>query len=218
MASGVVVSLNIGKPKELPYKQKVVQSGIFKTPQEGPVFLAKENFDGDGQADLVHHGGEDKAVCVYVSDHFPEWGKKFNRTFEPGAFGENITLAGLTEADIHIGDVFQMGDAVVQVSQPRQPCFKIAARYGLDSFPADIMETGWSGFYMRVLKEGYVRKRDRLILLEKGEKQLSILHVNKVRYHDKTNVAAIEEILSVEALAEAWRKPFRKLLLQEGNG
>ncbi|GER66552.1 MOSC domain-containing protein [Weizmannia acidilactici] len=215
MAKGVVVSVNVGKPQPLPYKKKVVQSGIFKAPQDGPVFLAKINFEGDEQADIVHHGGEDKAVCVYIADHFPVWEKKFNRTFEPGAFGENITLSGLTEADIHIGDVFQMGEAVVQVSQPREPCYKIAARYELDRFPADIIETGYTGFYMRVLKEGFVQKNDRFILLEKGEKQLSILYLNQIRYHDKTNYAAMAEILSVEALAEAWRKPFRKLLYQQ---
>jgi len=218
MADGVVVSVNTGKPKALAYKQKVVQSGIFKIPQEGPVYLAKENFEGDKQADLVHHGGADKAVCVYVGDHFPVWGEKFNRTFEPGAFGENITLSGCSEADIHIGDVFRMGEAIVQVSQPREPCYKIAAKHGLDSFPADIVETGWSGFYMRVLEEGFVRKNDSFILLEKGEKQLSVLHINKIRYHDRTNFDAIEEILSVKALAGDWQKAFRKLWMKKGNG
>nr|WP_235801173.1 MOSC domain-containing protein [Heyndrickxia coagulans] len=145
-------------------------------------------------------------------------GEKFNRTFEPGAFGENITLSGCSEADIHIGDVFQMGEAIVQVSQPREPCYKIAAKHGLDSFPADIVETGWSGFYMRVLEEGFVRKNDSFILLEKGEKQLSILHINKIRYHDRTNFDAIEEILSVKALAGDWQKAFRKLWMKKGNG
>lgn len=106
----------------------------------------------------------------------------------------------------------------MQVSQPREPCYKIAAKHGLDSFPADIVETGWSGFYMRVLEEGFVRKNDSFILLEKGEKQLSILHINNIRYHDRTNFDAIEEILSVKVLASDWQKPFRKLWLKKGNG
>ncbi len=130
-----IVSLNVGKPKVMNNNGKEVLSGIYKTPVDKLLYLSKLNFEGDQQADLVHHGGVDKAICVYPFEHYSYWEKDLNLTLNYGAFGENLTVKGMTEDRVHIGDIFQLGSAIVQVSQPRQPCFKLAKRYNIKDLP-----------------------------------------------------------------------------------
>ncbi|HET7657729.1 MAG TPA: MOSC domain-containing protein, partial [Bacillales bacterium] len=157
-----VMSIHVGRPKVVAFENQEIWTAIYKHPIEGPAFLSKTQLDGDAQADLKNHGGANKALCVYANDHYDEWGKMMGRTLGPGAFGENITVSGLTEDKVHIGDVFQFGEAVVQVSQPRQPCFKLANKMGMPEIIKHIQERGWSGYYLRVLKEGWISKNDRM--------------------------------------------------------
>lgn len=207
-----IVSLNIGRPVKLGYRGKELFTGIFKSQVKGSIFLGITNFEGDGQADLVHHGGEDKAVCVYSYEHYPYWEENLNRQLTFGAFGENLTVKGMLETDIHIGDTFKLGEAIVQVSQPRQPCYKVARRYNISDLPLKIQDTGFTGFYLRVLQEGQVDKNSNIELINLDPNKITINFANKIMHHDKNNFDAIREILTVNALSKSWRKTFTKRL------
>lgn len=205
-----MLSLNIGLPAQMPFKGKEVSTGIFKKTVQGPLFLSRLNFEGDGQADTVHHGGADKAVCVYPYEHYAYWERELYIKLEPGAFGENVTLDGLREDDVHIGDIFSLGEAVVQISQPRQPCFKLALRYGIPEMPVKVQETGYTGFYFRVLKEGKVERLDKLTRTQRHPHGISISEANRLMHVDKNDLDGARAMLQVEELSESWRKTLIK--------
>ncbi|MCY8535177.1 MOSC domain-containing protein [Bacillus vallismortis] len=205
-----VLSLNLGKPQTLEYDGRKIETGIMKQPAASAVMLYRENFEGDGQADLMNHGGLDKAVCVYPAEHYPFWEDFLSRPLPSAAFGENLTVMGLTEENICIGDVFQLDEAVVQVSQPRQPCVKLAKKFGVKEMVLKVQQTGYTGFYFRVLEEGRVAPGAKLELLSRGEKDISVQFANRIKYHDVNNLAAIERILSEDTLSESWRASFLK--------
>jgi MOSC domain-containing protein YiiM len=207
-----VISINVGKPATFTLQDKEIATGIFKQPVDQPLFLSTTNFEGDGQADLVHHGGVDKAVCVYPADYYPYWTELLKRPLACGAFGENVTVKGLREETVCIGDVFQLGEAVVQVSQPRQPCYKLARRYDVTDLPLQFQHTGYTGFYFRVLREGYVPPRTTLTLLDRHSAGVTIAYANRIMHHDKEDRAGIERILQVAELSANWQKTFRKRL------
>lgn len=212
MSSYEIVSINTGKPQPLQYQKKEISSGIFKRPVDKALFLSRLNFDGDGQADLKHHGGKDKAVCVYPYEHYSFWEKELNTNFELGAFGENLTSRGLLETEVCIGDIFELGEAVVQVSQPRQPCYKLAARYGYPEMPLRVEETGYTGFYFRVLKEGMVSPGGSLKLVSRHSKAVTLAFANQMMHREKENGDGMRRILDVEELSESWRSTFLKRL------
>ncbi|AIY73234.1 MOSC domain-containing protein [Bacillus anthracis] len=205
-----LLSLNIGLPKEVTYGGKVIHTGINKKQVKEPVYLSFVKFNGDGQADLVHHGGVDKAVCVYTGDHYPYWEKELNQDLVYGAFGENITVSGMREEDVCIGDMFELGQAIVQVTQPRQPCFKLAKKYNIPKLPLYFQETGYTGFYFRVLKEGWVSSVDTLKRLQSDPKGVSVAFANRIMHKEKQNVEGVKRILEVNALSSSWRKSFEK--------
>ncbi len=142
--------------------------------------------------DLVHHGGAEKAVCVYPYEHYLFWEKELQRKLEYGAFGENLTIKGLLEDDVHIGDIFQLGEAVVQVSQPRQPCYKLTVRYGMPDMILKVQDTGFTGFYFRVLKEGFVCKDRGLKRISRHPKGITISYANRIKHHEKNNIEGIK--------------------------
>ncbi|HEF1903983.1 MOSC domain-containing protein [Bacillus thuringiensis] len=210
-----LLSLNIGLPKEVIYGGKVIHTGINKKQVKEPVYLSFVRFNGDGQADLVHHGGVDKAVCVYTGDHYPYWEKELNQDLVYGAFGENITVSGMREEDVCIGDTFELGEAIVQVTQPRQPCFKLAKKYNIPKLPLYFQETGYTGFYFRVLKEGWVSSVDTLKSLQSDPKGVSIAFANRIMHKEKQNIEGVKRILEVNALSSSWRKSFEKRISGE---
>ncbi|MDF9512534.1 MOSC domain-containing protein [Bacillus paranthracis] len=210
-----LLSLNIGLPKEVTYGGKVIHTGINKKQVKEPVYLSFVKFNGDGQADLVHHGGVDKAVCVYTGDHYPYWEKELNQDLVYGAFGENITVSDMREEDVCTGDTFQIGEAVVQVTQPRQPCFKLAKKYNIPKLPLYFQETGYTGFYFRVLKEGWVSSVDTLKRLQSDPKGVSVAFANRIMHKEKQNIEGIKRILEVNALSSSWRKSFEKRISGE---
>ncbi|MDA2189311.1 MOSC domain-containing protein [Bacillus cereus] len=210
-----LLSLNIGLPKEVTYGGKVIHTGINKKQVKEPVYLSFVKFNGDGQADLVHHGGVDKAVCVYTGDHYPYWKKELNQDFVYGAFGENITVCGMREEDVCIGDTFELGQAIVQVTQPRQPCFKLAKKYNIPKLPLYFQETGYTGFYFRVLKEGWVSSVDTLKKLQSDPKGVSVAFANRIMHKEKQNIEGVKRILEVNALSNSWRKSFEKRISGE---
>ncbi|GAB6439862.1 MOSC domain-containing protein [Bacillus luti] len=210
-----VLSLNIGLPKEVMYGGKLIQTGINKVETKEPIYLSFLKFKGDGQADLVHHGGVDKAVCVYSGDHYGYWEKELNQDLVYGAFGENITVSGLREEDVCIGDTFKLGEAIVQVTQPRQPCFKLAKKYNVPKLPLYFQEIGYTGFYFRVLKEGWVSHVDTLKWLDSDPKGVTVAFANHIMHKEKRNVEGLNRILEVEALSTSWRKTFEKRMRGE---
>ncbi|MBU9711417.1 MOSC domain-containing protein [Evansella tamaricis] len=204
-----IIAVNVGKPQLLENFGQTITSAINKETVEGDVFLSRYNLDGDEQADKKHHGGEDKAICVYPFDHYPFWEEELGIKLTPGAFGENLTVKGLVENAVCLGDVFKWGEAVVQVSQPRMPCHKVAKRFGIAELPQRIIETGFTGFYMRVLKEGMVSSTEPLQFIKRFS-EIPISFVNSVFYQDQYNEKAVMEILEVEELAFSWRKMLEK--------
>lgn len=204
-----IQSIFVGKPQNFISKQgKEIYTAFHKSPVKENIFLGKLNFEGDLQADLKHHGGPDKAVCVYPLDHYSYWEDVYGRNFSLGAFGENITVEHLTEIEVSIGDIYSIGEAVVQVVQPRQPCYKIAASHGLRDIPDKIVKTGFSGYYLRVLEEGTVSANDSFILKEKGS--VTVADVNRLLYHEKNDQQLLQLVLDEPALAEGLRKSLTK--------
>ncbi|AGK54142.1 hypothetical protein B1NLA3E_11960 [Bacillus sp. 1NLA3E] len=204
----MIKSINIGKPVSLEFKTRGISSGINKKPVEKPLFLSTLNFSGDEQADLVHHGGKDKAICVYPYEHYVHWEKELKRPLSYGAFGENLTTVGLLEDDICIGDIFKFGEAIVQISQPRQPCYKLSLKYGVEDLPIKIQQTGYTGFYCRVLKEGTVSKELGLTLMHRHPKGITVSYANLIMHHEKGNIEGLNKMLDIDELSESWRATF----------
>ncbi|MEK8127764.1 MOSC domain-containing protein [Paenibacillus filicis] len=207
-----IVSVNIGQPQPLAYQKKFVPSGIDKKPVTGSIQLSFFNLDGDGQADLVHHGGKDKALCAYPLEHYSYWESTLGKTFTCGDFGENMTISGLPETDIHIGDIFQWGEAIIQLSQPRQPCFKLSAKHGEPQLPKLVEETGYTGYYFRVLREGIVSADAPLQLLELHPQAITVEYANRIMHHEKQNAAAMLRLLELPELSDSWQATLRKRL------
>ncbi len=207
-----ILSINTGMPQDMMYHEKVISSGINKQPTDKPLYLTNLNLEGDGQADLKHHGGKEKAVCVYPFEHYRYWEKQLQRSLVYGAFGENLTIQGLLESDVCIGDIFKLGEAVVQISQPRQPCFKLSAKYGLPEMPMMMQESGYTGFYFRVLEEGAVSRSKGLYRRFPHPKGITVAYANQIMHHDKHNMEAVQRILEVEELSVNWRATFLKRL------
>ncbi|MGH3145813.1 MAG: MOSC domain-containing protein, partial [Rubrobacter sp.] len=191
-----VVSLNVGMPQEQRYGQEVVHTGGAKVPVQSAM-LRTLGFDGDGQADRVNHGGADKAVCVYPFDHYAHWEKELGRGMEPGSFSENLTVSGAVETGVCIGDVFGVGGAVLQVSQPRTPCGKLAGKNGQRLLTRWVGGTGFTGFYTRVLSEGLVSADDAFELVEGHHGRISVADVNDVIFGRSIDVALIEDLANL---------------------
>ncbi|NMO94519.1 MOSC domain-containing protein [Paenibacillus lemnae] len=211
-----IQSLNVGRPVTVQYRGKPLLTGIYKQPVKGPLYLSKEQFEGDGQADLVHHGGPDKAVCVYPFEHYSYWESELGKVMDPASFGENFTVTGMLEDEVCIGDTFRVGEAVVQVSQPRYPCFKLSQKHGVADLPARVLSTGCSGFYFRVLEEGYVSSGDDVVQLETHPDRVTVREV-LAELADRTGrEAVIRRLAGVDALAEGIREQLlRRLDSQE---
>jgi MOSC domain-containing protein YiiM len=210
-----LLSVNVGQPREIPSPDGLVWTGIYKEPVQGRVMLRRLNLEGDGQADLQHHGGVYQAVYAYPYENYSHWARALGRddlTF--GQFGENLTVEGLTEDTAHIGDVFRIGGAVVQVTQPRIPCYKLGLRMGSAEFPKQFLESGRVGFYLRVVEEGDVGSGDAIERLKTDPEQLTVREVIRIAFFDRDNAALIEKAIRVQALSPEWRQRFAKQLDQ----
>lgn len=207
-----LLSLNIGTPKTENFCGREVITGLCKLPVRERLALTKTGFAGDGVQDKKHHGGTDKAVCVYSAEHYPHWERVLGEKLPPAAFGENLTVAGLSEKEIHLGDCFRLGTALLQVSQPRQPCKTLAARYGRNDFVKLMVDAGYTGFYFRVIEEGEAGPDDRLEIVTKAPLEVSIALANRIYHHDRKNRGGIEKVLAVPALSASWRDSFQELL------
>jgi MOSC domain-containing protein YiiM len=188
-------------------------SGIYKHSVDQPIALHAEGVHGDEVADLVHHGGPDKAVCVYSLAHYPHWEQVLGRKMAYGAFGENFTVGGLLEEDVCIGDTFRAGSALVQISQPRIPCWKLAMKWGLESLPRLAATSGKTGFYFRVLEPGTAQAGDRLIRVKRHPAGVTVAEANRVMHRDKQDLAGIRSLLDLrDVLAASWIEMLTKRL------
>jgi MOSC domain-containing protein YiiM len=188
------------------------ESGIHKRAVEGPIFVGKTNLAGDGQADLKNHGGEDKAICVYAHEHYAHWQQEFGLETVPyGAFGENFTTGGLLESEICIGDTLAVGEqVVVQISQPRQPCWKLARRWQVADMVEQVQQMGYTGWYFRVLQEGSVQPGETVRLLERPYPHLTVAEANRVMHHDKEDWEAIATLMHCPLLSASWQNSLRR--------
>ena len=206
-------SLNVGLPAYFTSAEPWT-SGIYKSPVLGRISLSTVNLAGDGQADLKVHGGPDKSVCVYSADHYPFWRHELGvPECGPGWFGENFSVEGQGEKDVAVGDTYRVGTAIVQISQPRAPCWKLGRRWHRPDMPKLVVQSGRTGWYLRVLETGDVERGDALALVERPFPHLTIDAVNAVAYSrgGTTDIDAARELANCSALAEAWRGGFRKL-------
>ncbi len=211
MTEMTIESLNIKLPLDETFYGKTITTGICKQPVTGEIFLGKLGFEGDGVADHKHHGGHDKAVCVYSLDHYPYWEQALEMKMPVAAFGENFSVSNLDEDEVCIGDIFKVGSAIVQISQPRQPCRTLAARYGRSDLVKMVVESGYTGFYFKVLREGMVKKVDKLVLMESDPESITVSFANHIYHHDRMNREGVEKVLAVTALSYSWTESFLEL-------
>jgi MOSC domain-containing protein YiiM len=195
------------------YQGATINTGIFKKPVTGPVQLRTLNLDGDRQADLTVHGGPYKAVYAYPSEHYPEWRRELPGIDLPwGVFGENFTTSGMFEKDLHIGDRFQIGSAVVMVRQPRMPCYKLAARFQRDDILERFLLSGRSGVYLSVEQEGTVAAGDAIELLRREPDGITISEMNRLFVREKYRQDLLRKAVDTAALPESWREYFSERL------
>ena len=211
-----VVSLNLGLPRSQRYGREVVRTGGAKRPVPN-ASLRSLGFVDDGQADLTNHGGVDKAVCVYPFDHYAHWEKVFGHGLEPGAFSENLTVSGAVETGVCIGEVFRVGGALLQVSQPRTPCGKLAGKNGQRLLTKWVGQTGYTGFYMRVLAEGLVNEGDAFGLVEAHPDRISIADVNDIVFGRSADDELIARLANLPEFGGDGRALFTKRLERLGR-
>ncbi len=208
-----VVSVNVGQPRRVRWKGRDVTTGIFKTPVDGHVALRRLNLDGDRQADLSVHGGAAKAVYAYPAEHYPFWQEQFGQELPFGAFGENLTVAGVPlEAEVAFGDRFRIGTAELVVTQPRVPCYKLGLRFGRDDMPERFLASGRYGYYLAVEVEGDVAAGDGVELRARDGARIPVSEVMRVYARDRRDVATIQQLVALDALPEDWRGYFAKRL------
>jgi MOSC domain-containing protein YiiM len=208
-----IASLNIGLPQEYVWNSKLVRTSIFKQPVTEPVQVYQEHLAGDGQADLRVHGGPDKAVYAYPHEHYGFWHEYLPaEKLVPGAFGENLTTVGLLENEVHIGDLYQMGTAVLMAFQPRQPCFKLGIRLQDDSMVQRFERARRSGIYFRVQQEGVVQAGDVITLVQRSAYNVTIQDIVDNGAAEAADPHKIQEILDMPYLTASWRKRFTLML------
>ena len=205
-----ILSLQIGLPQRVVAGGKERFTAFGKQPVTGPVRLTRTGLVGDGVGDPKVHGGLDKAVCCYPSEHYPAWERELGVALGPAAFGENFTTAGLTEETVHVGDRFQVGSALVEVSQPRQPCSTLAAMRDRKGFVKEVQESGRTGFYLRVLHEGDVSPGDTIAVAAADPAAISIAEANRIHRDRRHDPDGVRRLLAVPALSVAWRDELEK--------
>ena len=205
------VSVNVGRPREVTWKGTQVSTGIFKSPVEGRIELKRLNLRGDQQADLTVHGGPFKAVYAYPSEHYPYWRQQLPQAdLAWGAFGENLTTEGLFEDSLHIGDKLRIGTALLMITQPRVPCYKITIRFDRDDMIKRFIKSNTSGFYFSVIEEGQLAAGDKIELVHRDPAAVSVADINHLYYHTDRSPDLLHRAIDLEALPDSWRDYLRQ--------
>lgn len=212
-----IKNFSIGLPEKMKYGENEEVITAIRKKKVEEAFLTKDGFSGDGVADLKHHGGPDRAVCFYPYEHYALWGSEFLVQFPLPTFGENLTLTNMEEKDVCIGDIYQIGDAVIQITQGRIPCSTISKRTNNPHLLKMMVQTGFTGYLARVLKEGTVRKDSTISLEERNPNQVSILEANEIYFKRPRDIEGINKILAVEELADEWKEMLDERLTRLGH-
>ncbi len=208
-----ILSISVGRPREVESRGKRVLTSIFKEPVAGGVWARTLNLDGDEQSDLSVHGGPDKAVYVYPSEHYAYWRAQLPGIELPwGAFGENLTSEGLSETAVHIGDLVSIGAAEFVVTQPRLPCFKLGIRFGRLDMVRRFQQSGRTGFYLAVRREGVIAAGDEVRLVPGEQHGVSVADIVRLYTSHDGEQALLRRAVALAALPESWRDHFRPLL------
>lgn len=207
-----IISVNVSLPKEVTLGSETRRSGIFKEPVGGKVGVGRLKLEGDGQGNLSVHGGVDKAVYAYPHEHYTYWHQDIGTRFPAGQFGENLTTEGLNEDTISIGDTYRFGTALLQVSEPREPCSTLAFKMQDLTFPKRFLRSRRVGFYLRVLETGQVEAGDAIELVDKGPPEVSIHRLVGLAYFKSGDLATASAAAQLEALPLTWRQEIQKQL------
>ena len=218
-AVGTLLSVNVGMPKDVLWQGRTVHTGVYKQSVPDRRHVRRLNIDGDGQGDVAGHGGEQRAVFVYQADSYRYWQEQLGRSdFVPGQFGENFTVDGLPDDGVCIGDRYRIGTAVFEVTQPRVTCYRVGIRMNDARIPALLVSHRRPGFYFRVLEEGDVQAGDRIMVISRGEQQMTVAEVDALLYLPGHARQALRRVLQIPALSPGWRASFQALLDQPGHG
>ncbi|TML06752.1 MAG: MOSC domain-containing protein, partial [Actinobacteria bacterium] len=216
--TGRLLSVNVGVPREVQWEGKIVRTAIWKEPVDGPRMVRRINIDGDDQADRLAHGGEHRAVFVYQVDSYRYWEQELGRDdFTHGQFGENFTVEGLADDEVCVGDLYRIGGALFEVTQPRVTCYRVGIRMDDPAMPTLLVAHHRPGFYFRVLEEGEVQAGDEIVRVAEGPERLTIAQVDALLYLPGKSRELLERALRVPALSEGWRGSFRELLAKAGH-
>ncbi|HEY6746902.1 MAG TPA: MOSC and FAD-binding oxidoreductase domain-containing protein [Mycobacteriales bacterium] len=209
---GRLVSVNVGKPRDVAWRGRTVHTGVWKQPVSGPVMVRRLNLDGDGQGDLAGHGGEMRAVLAYQLDSYRHWQRSLGRDdLVHGCFGENLTVEGLPDDEVCIGDRYRIGDAVLEVSQPRVTCYRVGIRLEEPRMAALLVADHRPGFYLRVLTEGLVRAGDEIVQVAAGPERMTVAEIDALLYLPGHTRPQLDRALRIPALSPGWQASFRAL-------
>ena len=214
-----VLSVNVGLPRDIEWNGRTVHSGIWKDPVPGRCRVGRLNLDGDGQGDPAGHGGEQRAVFVYQIDSYRYWEQQLKRTdFVHGQFGENFTIEGLPDDAVCIGDRYQIGSALFEVTQPRVTCYRVGIRMNEPRMPALLTSSGRPGFYFRVLREGEVGAGDDIVKVGEAKERMTVAEINALLYSPNHAHDRLQRALRIEALSPGWRSSFEALVQSQRTG
>jgi len=206
-----ILSIQVGKPKTVGVAgaanpmDREWTTAFYKEPVRGPVYAGELGLDGDGQGDMSVHGGPDKAINIYPQDHHAYWLSNLGIEMPHGAFGENFTTQGMTEEDVCIGDIFRAGPVLLQITQPREPCWKLARRWRVKDLALRVQMTGKTGWYFRVLEEGIIEAPVELEFVKRLYPHWTITEANQIMHHRKENWKAAQELSECPELAQTWQ-------------
>ncbi len=214
-----IVSINVGRPQIIVRRDRRLSSAIGRRPVDGPINLTADGLAGDRVSDQSVHGGPDKAVCCYPAEHYDYWRNELGLDMPLPSFGENLTISGLPECEACIGDSFRAGDAVLQISQPRQPCAKLAMFIGRPDMPRLVTAKGYSGYYVRVLRPGRIAPGDELRLSDRPHPDFTVARTNRLRLEPTSDPDGAAALSSIAELSQSWRDHFAERLDKiGGNG
>jgi MOSC domain-containing protein YiiM len=212
-----LASVNVGLPRRVEWRGRSVTTGIFKSPAAGRVRLGNLNLDGDRQADLSVHGGPDKAVYAYPGEHYEYWRRELpDIELAPGSFGENLTTDGLRETETRVGDQLRIGSAMVRVTGPRIPCYKLGVKFERDDMVKRFLASERTGFYLAVVEEGHVAAGDPIERVERASHDVTVSEITRLYARDREDLEALRRVVQIEALPEGWREHFRRQLEKQG--